>query len=187
MTQVAVLDDYQGVALQMADWSVLSADCQVRVFRDHLTDRDALVGRLRDFEVITCMRERTPFPRDLLERPGPPWTLELPIEYTCAVFFWRMATLVSTSITRPRSHSGPRRSPCAPAADTGELAAAPHMERSRRRFCQWRGVIAHDAIRHHTRRSLHSAVLPISTGPNPCRVRAAVGQPGEAASTPGCA
>ena len=71
MTQVAVLDDYQGVALQMADWSGLSAHCQVRVFRDHLTDRDALVGRLRDFEVVTCMRERTPFPRDLLERlPG---------------------------------------------------------------------------------------------------------------------
>jgi phosphoglycerate dehydrogenase-like enzyme len=71
MTQVAVLDDYQGVALQMADWGVLPADCQVRVFRDHLSDRDALVERLRNCEVVTCMRERTPFPRDVLERlPG---------------------------------------------------------------------------------------------------------------------
>jgi len=71
MTHIAVLDDYQGVALQMADWSVLPSDCQVQVFRDHLSDRDALVERLRAFEIVTCMRERTPFPRDLLERlPG---------------------------------------------------------------------------------------------------------------------
>jgi len=68
MTHIAVLDDYQGVALQMADWSALPSDCQVQVFRDHLSDRDALVERLRAFEVVTCMRERTPFPRDLLER-----------------------------------------------------------------------------------------------------------------------
>ena len=71
MTRIAVLDDYQGVALQMADWSGLPSDCQAQVFRDHLSDRDALVERLRAFEVVTCMRERTPFPRDLLERlPG---------------------------------------------------------------------------------------------------------------------
>jgi len=67
MTHVAILDDYQGVALQMADWSALPSDCQVRVFRDHLNDRNALVERLRDFDIVTCMRERTPFPRALLE------------------------------------------------------------------------------------------------------------------------
>lgn len=68
MPNVAVLDDYQGVALEMADWSGLPADCQVQVFRDHLADLDALAERLRDFAVVTCMRERTPFRRDLLER-----------------------------------------------------------------------------------------------------------------------
>lgn len=68
MVSVAVLDDYQGVALEMADWSVLPPDCRVQVFRDHLTELDALADRLRDFEVLTCMRERTPFRRDLLER-----------------------------------------------------------------------------------------------------------------------
>ena len=68
MPRVAVLDDYQGVALEMADWSVLPSACQVQVFRDHLTDLDALAQRLRDFEVVTCMRERTPFRRDLLAR-----------------------------------------------------------------------------------------------------------------------
>jgi phosphoglycerate dehydrogenase-like enzyme len=68
MTRVAILDDYQGVALRMADWSPLAPRCQVQVFRDHLDDIEALVERLRDFEIITCMRERTPFPRALLAR-----------------------------------------------------------------------------------------------------------------------
>jgi hypothetical protein len=36
--RVAVLDDYQDVALKMTDWSVLASDVQVQVFRDHLAD-----------------------------------------------------------------------------------------------------------------------------------------------------
>src|SRR5437870_1310280 len=68
MPRVAVLDDYQGVALEMANWSTLPSDCQVQVFRDHLTDLTALAERLSHFEIVTCMRERTPFRRDLLER-----------------------------------------------------------------------------------------------------------------------
>lgn len=68
MTDVAVLDDYQSVALQMADWHTLPPDCHLQVFNDHLTDLNALVERLQGFEIITCMRERTPFRRDLLQR-----------------------------------------------------------------------------------------------------------------------
>src|SRR6266850_2590710 len=68
MRRVAVLDDYQGVALQMADWSALASECHVEVFRDHLSDLSALAERLREFEIVTCMRERTPFQRDLLSR-----------------------------------------------------------------------------------------------------------------------
>ncbi len=41
--KVAILDDYQGVAASMADWSQLPEDTQVQYFRDHLTDEDALV------------------------------------------------------------------------------------------------------------------------------------------------
>ena len=66
--RVAVLDDYQGVAREMADWSSLGADCAITSFRDHLADLDSLVQRLRDFEIVVAMRERTPFPRALLER-----------------------------------------------------------------------------------------------------------------------
>lgn len=68
MEQVAVLDDYQAAALQMANWGALPLDTQVQVFRDHLSDQAAVVERLKDFEIIVAMRERTPFPRSLLER-----------------------------------------------------------------------------------------------------------------------
>lgn len=65
MTRIAILDDYQNVALQMADWSVLPKDAEIRVFSDHLHDQDALAGRLNDCEIVMAMRERTPFPRSL--------------------------------------------------------------------------------------------------------------------------
>ena len=68
MVRVAVLDDYQGVALESADWSAIPDGAQVQVFRDHMPDSDRVGERLRDFEVIAAMRERTPFPRELLEQ-----------------------------------------------------------------------------------------------------------------------
>lgn len=68
MVWVAVLDDYQGVALEMADWGTLPAGTDVQVFRDHLSDETAVAARLADFDVVVAMRERTPFPRRLLER-----------------------------------------------------------------------------------------------------------------------
>ena len=68
MVKVAVLDDYQGVAKSLADWSVLPPEVEVQVFHDHLFDEDAVVKRLRDFDIVSGMRERTPFPRSLLER-----------------------------------------------------------------------------------------------------------------------
>ncbi len=68
MTKVAVLDDYQSVALQMADWDSLPGDVSVDVFQDHLTEEGDLVARLAPYEVVVAMRERTPFQRSLLER-----------------------------------------------------------------------------------------------------------------------
>ena len=67
MLRIAVLDDYQDVALAMAEWSQLP-DARIEAFRDHLDDREALAARLAPFEVVVAMRERTPFPRALLER-----------------------------------------------------------------------------------------------------------------------
>ncbi len=64
--RIAVLDDYQGVALQMADWSALDGRAVVTVFRDHLADPADVVARLQPFEVVCVMRERTPLPRAVL-------------------------------------------------------------------------------------------------------------------------
>lgn len=68
MTRVALLDDYQNVALHMADWSSLPADVEVKAFQNHLADEDSLVVRLQDFDIIMAMRERTPFQRSLFAR-----------------------------------------------------------------------------------------------------------------------
>jgi len=68
MTRVGILDDYQDVALRMADWKSLPAGTEVVAFRDHLDDPAAVAKRLADFEVVVAMRERTAFPRALLER-----------------------------------------------------------------------------------------------------------------------
>src|SRR3954447_11918848 len=68
MLRIAVLDDYQGVSGRYADWSSLPEPAEVTVFGDHLDDEDALVDRLQPFEVVVAMRERTPFPRSVLQR-----------------------------------------------------------------------------------------------------------------------
>lgn len=63
---IAILDDYQNVALGLADWDRLGVP--VTVFRDHLFESDELVARLEPFDAIAMMRERTPFTRSLVER-----------------------------------------------------------------------------------------------------------------------
>src|SRR5262245_13153484 len=68
MAGVGLLDDYQGVALRMADWKSLPAGTEVVAFPDHLADESALAARLADFDIVMAMRERTPFARSVLER-----------------------------------------------------------------------------------------------------------------------
>lgn len=66
--RVAILDDYQDVALSMADWSQVGERATITVFNDHLADTDAVVERLKPFDVVCVMRERTPLPRSVIER-----------------------------------------------------------------------------------------------------------------------
>ena len=68
MAAIAILDDYQNVALHMADWSRLQQDHRVVVFNERLPDVEAAARALAEFEVIGIMRERTPFPRALFEK-----------------------------------------------------------------------------------------------------------------------
>lgn len=63
-----VLDDYQGVAESMADWSVIADRVELRTLRHHLDHEDDLVEAVGDVEIIVAMRERTPFPRSTLAR-----------------------------------------------------------------------------------------------------------------------
>ena len=67
MPRVALLDDYQNVALSMADWSSLPSDVTVTAFSDHLADPADVARRLSGFDVVVAMRERTPFQRGLLD------------------------------------------------------------------------------------------------------------------------
>ena len=66
--KVAILDDYQDVALRLADWSGVRRRAEITVFNDHLADPAALVERLRPFDVVCIMRERTPLSRDILQQ-----------------------------------------------------------------------------------------------------------------------
>lgn len=66
--RVAILDDYQNVALNMADWSAVAARADITVFTDHVDDPDELVARLAPFDVVMVMRERTPLTRSVIER-----------------------------------------------------------------------------------------------------------------------
>jgi phosphoglycerate dehydrogenase-like enzyme len=68
LLKVAVLDDYQNVALSMASWSALDGQAVVTVFNDHLQDTDAIVSRLESFDAVCVMRERTPMTRDIISR-----------------------------------------------------------------------------------------------------------------------
>lgn len=68
MVRLAILDDYQNVALSMANWESLRPAVDVQVFHDTLSAEDAVVERLRDFEILVAMRERTPFRGSLLGR-----------------------------------------------------------------------------------------------------------------------
>ncbi len=66
--KVAILDDYQNVAREMADWSPVAERAEITVFSDHVSDADELVRRLEPFDVVFVMRERTPLTAEILQR-----------------------------------------------------------------------------------------------------------------------
>ena len=68
MHRIAVLDDYQSAAADFCDWSRVPGPVSVVEFHDAVADPDALAARLEPFDVVVAMRERTEFPRSLLER-----------------------------------------------------------------------------------------------------------------------
>ena len=63
----AILDDYQNVALSMADWSKVADDIEITVFNEHLGSADKVIAALQGFAIVCAMRERTAFPRVVIE------------------------------------------------------------------------------------------------------------------------
>jgi len=66
MQRCAILDDYQDVALSMADWTPIAGEVEPVVFNDHLDDPAAVAARLKEFPIVVAMRERTPFDAALI-------------------------------------------------------------------------------------------------------------------------
>jgi phosphoglycerate dehydrogenase-like enzyme len=66
--KIAILDDYQNVALKLADWSDVAQRAEITVFNDHVADPSAVVERLLPFDIVCVMRERTPLPRDIIQQ-----------------------------------------------------------------------------------------------------------------------
>jgi phosphoglycerate dehydrogenase-like enzyme len=64
----AILDDYQNVVLNVTDWSKVAGDLDIKVFNEHLGGPDNVVKALQGFNVVCAMRERTPFPRAVIEK-----------------------------------------------------------------------------------------------------------------------
>ena len=65
--KIALLDDYQQIALKAADWQSLPAGTEVKSFARNIADRAELVHELQPFDVIVAMRERTPFPAEVVD------------------------------------------------------------------------------------------------------------------------
>jgi phosphoglycerate dehydrogenase-like enzyme len=68
MHSCAILDDYQNVALSVADWRLLDGKVKVQVFNEHIADGEALAKALAGSDIIVAMRERTPFDAWLFDR-----------------------------------------------------------------------------------------------------------------------
>jgi len=67
MLRAAILDDYQNVAMAFADWSTIAKDVEIEVFNEPFANQDEAIKALQGFAIIAGMRERTPFPRKVIE------------------------------------------------------------------------------------------------------------------------
>jgi D-3-phosphoglycerate dehydrogenase len=64
----AILDDYQNVVLKVTDWSKVSGDLDIKVFNQHLGSQENVIKALQGFDIVCAMRERTAFPRAVIEK-----------------------------------------------------------------------------------------------------------------------
>ena len=63
MRRLAIIDDYEELALAFGDWDGCGEKIQIDVYKDHLTSESKLIDRLLPYDIVLIMRERTPFPK----------------------------------------------------------------------------------------------------------------------------
>ncbi|RZO93195.1 MAG: D-2-hydroxyacid dehydrogenase family protein [alpha proteobacterium HIMB114] len=65
--KVAIIDDYQGVAEQLVDWSKFKDSCEIKVFNQPFENEDHAIENLKSFNALLIMRERTPMTKKLMD------------------------------------------------------------------------------------------------------------------------
>lgn len=103
MLRIAILDDYQDVALTLADWAVLGDDCEIVRFDRNLASEDEAAAALAGFDVLCLMRERMPLSAALIERLP---ALRLIVVTGARVRTIDMEAAVARGITVCHTHAG---------------------------------------------------------------------------------
>ncbi|WP_432349447.1 D-2-hydroxyacid dehydrogenase family protein (plasmid) [Shinella yambaruensis] len=103
MLRIAILDDYQDVALTLADWALLGDDCEIVRFGRNLASEDEAAGALAGFDVLCLMRERMPLSAALIERLP---ALRLIVVTGARVRTIDMEAAVARGITVCHTHAG---------------------------------------------------------------------------------
>ncbi|HEV7268242.1 MAG TPA: D-2-hydroxyacid dehydrogenase family protein [Falsiroseomonas sp.] len=122
--RIAVLDDWQGIARQSADWSALEARADLTVFTEPFDGEDAAAAILAPFDIIMSMRERTPFPASLVARLPRLRMLSVTGPRNRAV---DLAALTARGVVVTRTEAGEDGSATAEIALALMLAAARHV------------------------------------------------------------
>ena len=103
MLRIAILDDYQDVALSLADWGLLGDDCEIVRFERNLASEDEAAAALAGFDVLCLMRERMPLSAALIERLP---ALKLVVVTGARVRTIDMEAAVARGITVCHTHAG---------------------------------------------------------------------------------
>jgi phosphoglycerate dehydrogenase-like enzyme len=103
MLRIAILDDYQDVALSLADWTLLGDDCEIVRFDRNLASEDEAAASLAGFDVLCLMRERMPLSSGLIERLP---ALKLIVVTGARVRTIDMEAAVARGITVCHTHAG---------------------------------------------------------------------------------
>lgn len=103
MLRIAILDDYQDVALSLADWGLLGDDCEIVRFDRNLASEDEAAAALAGFDVLCLMRERMPLSAALIERLP---ALKLVVVTGARVRTIDMEAAVAHGITVCHTHAG---------------------------------------------------------------------------------